>query len=166
MEFRVPNDYPLNAAGYRVNEQGNKYIRVKGVRWYTNLDYKERYEDLILYEKYSEEKYPKYENYDAINVDKTKEIPVNYDGIIGVPITFLDKYNPNQFDIIGLGISNSGIEIGVRPYKDVNKEYRKKIQKRGAVDGDLYMMNGTDVKVPYARILIKHKRRKNCEDRA
>lgn len=99
-EFKIPNDYPLNASGFRVDELGNKYIRVKGVRWWTNLDYPQRHEDLILYKTYNEEEYPKFDNYNAINVDKTSDIPVDYDGVMGVPITFLDKYNPDQFKII------------------------------------------------------------------
>jgi hypothetical protein len=74
---------------------------------------------------------------------------------MGVPITFIDKYNPDQFEIIGLGISNSGIEIGVQPYKPEHKKYRKEVQKRGAVDGDLYMMKNGIVEVPYARIIKK-----------
>ncbi len=159
-EFRVPDDYPLNAAGCRIDSDGRKYIRVKGVRWFTNLDYEERHENLVLYKKYIPEEYPKYENYDAINVNKTSEIPMNYTGVIGVPITFLDKYNPKQFEIIGLGISNSGIEIGVKPYKSEHKKYRKEIQKRGAVDGDLYMITNGIVDVPYARVLIKNKQLK------
>jgi len=76
-------------------------IRVSGVNWFTNLDHKKRHEELILFHKYSPEEYPKYENYDAIEVGKTAEIPVDYDGIMGVPITFLDKYNPEQFEILG-----------------------------------------------------------------
>lgn len=100
-EFRVPHDYPLNAAGCRVDQFGNKYIRVKGVRWFTNLDYKKRHEDLVLYKKYTPSEYPKYDNYDAINVNKAAEIPMDYEGVIGVPITFLDKYNPEQFQIVG-----------------------------------------------------------------
>ena len=99
-EFRVPDDYPLDAATFRTDYNGNKYIRVKGVRWFTNLDYKERHEDLILYKKYNEENYPKYDNFDAINIDVTKEIPMDYKGYMGVPITFMDKYNPEQFEII------------------------------------------------------------------
>jgi len=106
-EFRVPDDYPLKAAGYRIDEKGRKYIRVKGVRWFTNLDNKNRHEDLTLYKNYSEDNYPKYENYDAINVDVTAEIPCDYFGKIGVPITFLDKYSPSQFEIIALGIVGS-----------------------------------------------------------
>lgn len=101
-EFRVPKDYPLNASGCRVDEDGNRYIRVKGVRWFTNLDYDKRHEDLILYKAYTKEEYPTYDNYPAINVSKTKEIPVDYDDVMGVPITFLDKYNPDQFEILGI----------------------------------------------------------------
>lgn len=123
--------------------------------WFTNLDHKKRHEELELYKKYNPEEYPKYENYNAINVDKTADIPEDYDGEMGVPITFIDKYNPDQFEIIGLGISNSGLEIGVEPYKPEHKKYRKEIQKRGAVDGDLYMMIDNVVTVPYARIIIK-----------
>ncbi len=132
-------------------------IRVSGVHWFTNLEHKKRNEELILYKFYKEEYYPKYENYDAININKTKEIPCDYEGAMGVPITFLDKFNPNQFEIIGLGISNSGIEIGVQPYKKEHKKYRKEVQKRGAVDGDLYMIINGVVTVPYARVIIKNK---------
>ncbi len=76
-------------------------IRVSGVTWFTNLEIQKRHEDLILYKVYNETEYPKYDNYDAINVDKTKDIPCDYDGAMGVPITFLDKYNPEQFEILG-----------------------------------------------------------------
>ena len=85
--------------------------------WFTNLDIKKRHEDLILYEHYNEEKYPKYDNYDAINIDKVTEIPCDYYGIMGVPITFLDKYNPEQFEIIG--ITNHGDMAGI-PYTNDN----------------------------------------------
>ncbi len=100
-EFRVPDYYPLEAAGYRVDENGVKYIRVKGVRWFTNLDFEERHESITLYKSYTPEEYPRYVNYDAIEVSKVAEIPYDYDGEMGVPITFLDKYNPEQFEIIG-----------------------------------------------------------------
>lgn len=112
-EFRVPEDYPLTAAGCRIDEQGRKYIRVKGVRWYTNLDYDERHCDLDLWKKYTPEEYPHYDNYDAINVDVTAEIPEDYYGEIGVPITFLDKYNPSQFDIIRFRKGNDGKDLCV-----------------------------------------------------
>lgn len=100
-EFRVPDDYPIMAAGSRVDEDGNKYVRVKGVRWFTNLDYPGRHEHLNLQTAYSPGAYPKYANFDAIDVSKTMSIPFDYDGPMGVPITFIDKYNPEQFDILG-----------------------------------------------------------------
>ncbi|HFF3758585.1 TPA: adenine-specific methyltransferase EcoRI family protein [Stenotrophomonas maltophilia] len=100
-EFRVPDHYPLEAAGTRVDQDGRKYIRVKGVRWFTNMDFESRHEDIPLYKIYSAKEYPKYYNYDAIDVSKTAEIPCDYDGPMGVPITFLDKYNPTQFEILG-----------------------------------------------------------------
>jgi len=115
-EFGVPDSYPLKAAGYRIDSEGKKYIRVKGVRWFTNLDYQERHEDLILYKKYTPEDYSKYDNYDAINVNKVAEIPIDYDGVMGVPITFLDKFNPNQFEIVGLIAGN------IRGYFDTKQK--------------------------------------------
>ncbi len=105
-DFRVPDDYPLEAYEYRTDEKGNKFINVKGVRWFTNIDYKERHENLILYKHYSPELYPKYENYNVIEVSKTADIPVDYAGVMGVPISFIDKYNPEQFEIIGMAEDN------------------------------------------------------------
>ena len=112
-------------------------------------------EDIILYKHYTPEEYPKYENLDAINVNRTEDIPCDYDGLMGVPITFMDKYNPEQFEIIGVGIAGLGLAVGVKPYKPEHKKYRKEVQKRGAVDGDLYMIDGNEVVVPYSRIIIR-----------
>ena len=172
-EFRVPDDYPLDAATFRTDYNGNKYIRVKGVRWFTNLDYKERHEDLILYKKYNEENYPKYDNFDAINIDVTKEIPMDYKGYMGVPITFMDKYNPKQFEIIALGIVGSIDFTCNKKMEIINKQgeltgkytfnakgtlykkYNPKIDKtpsfKDCKTGELY-------KSIYARIIIKNKR--------
>lgn len=133
-------------------------IRVSGVHWFTNLDLNKRHEDLILYKNYTPEDYPKYENLDAINVNVTKDIPMDYAGMMGVPITFMDKYNPDQFEIIGVGIANLGLEMGIKPYTPEHKKYRKEIQKRGAVNGDLYMMVDGVVTVPYSRIIIRNKK--------
>ena len=103
-EFRVPDDYPLNASGTRIDDQGNKYIRVKGVRWFTNLDHKKRHEELVLTSFYegNEDYYPTFDNFNAIEVGVTKEIPLDYTGVMGVPLTFLDKYSPDQFEILGI----------------------------------------------------------------
>ena len=131
-EFEIPQSYPLTAAGYRITEDGKRFIKVKGVRWFTNLDYPERHEELVLYKRYTPEEYPKYDNYDAINVDKSADIPYDYDGVMGVPITFLDKYTPEQFEIMGLD----------RYVKD-NPHYGHRFTIKG--------------KETYARILIRKK---------
>jgi len=141
-EFGVPDDYPLAAAGYRVDESGKKFIRVKGVRWFTNLDYKERHEELVLFKIYDPRKYPGYDNYDAINVDKVADIPCDYDGVMGVPITFLDKYNPGQFEIVG---SDFEVEDGL--HNDLKiKGWHGKFD-RGYI-------NGTRL---YSRLLIRNR---------
>ena len=101
-EFRVPDDYPLKAAGHRVDENGHKYIRVKGVRWFTNLPHDDRNTPIDLWKKYTPEEYPVYDNYEAIEVGRLKDIPKDYDDVMGVPITFMDRYNPSQFEIVGL----------------------------------------------------------------
>jgi hypothetical protein len=149
-EFRVPDDYPLEASGCRVDSDGIKYIRVKGVRWYTNLDYPQRHENLILYKTYSPDEYPKYDNYDAIHVAKTADIPCDYDGVMGVPITFLDRYNPEQFEIIWQAAGNS--------YANAPKELLEALKFDPTVryGGGLGVgvING---KAKYARILIKRK---------
>ena len=100
-KFNVPDYYPLNAAGCGIDENGNHFIKVKGVRWFTNLDHNKRHDEMELYKHYTPEEYPTYDNFDAINVDKTADIPMDYGGVMGVPITFLDKYCPEQFEIIG-----------------------------------------------------------------
>lgn len=107
--FRVPNDYPLTASSSKI-ENGKKYVKVKGVRWFTNLDYKDLHEELDLYKKYNADVNPHYDNYDAIEVSISKEIPrdMPLDTVFGVPITFLDVYCPDQFDIIGMAKRGAG----------------------------------------------------------
>ncbi len=85
-----------------VYDENTGLVKLRNIHWYTNLDLKKRHEDLMLYKNYIPEEYPTYDNYDAINVDKVKEMPMDYEGAMGVPITFLDKYNPEQFEIIGI----------------------------------------------------------------
>ena len=120
-------------------------IRVSGVVWFTNLDIRKRHEELILFQKYqgNEENYPKYDNYDAIEVSKTQDIPKDWHGVMGVPITFLNKYNPDQFEIIG---SDYEVKEGLFP-EIVNPKWEGKID-RGYING----------KRMYARLLIKNKR--------
>nr|WP_315125823.1 adenine-specific methyltransferase EcoRI family protein [uncultured Porphyromonas sp.] len=107
-------------------------IRVSGVTWYTNLDIQKRHEELTLYKRYNPKEYPPYDNYDAINVDKTADIPCDYDGVMGVPITYLDKHNPDQFEIIGLMASTAIDEYNFGyPYINGKKKYaRILIRKR------------------------------------
>lgn len=112
-EFRVPDYYPLNASGCRIDENGHKYIRVKGVRWFTNLDVPIRHKNLTLYKKYTPTEYPKYDNYDAIEVSKVADIPYDYEGAMGVPITFIDKYNPKQFEIIKFRKGNNDKDLSI-----------------------------------------------------
>ena len=174
-EFRVPESYPLTAAGQRVDEQGNKFVRVKGVRWFTNIEHGRRHEPLILMSMednliYGSKTvrsvgYPKYDNYDAIEVPETKGIPSDYAGVMGVPISFLDKYNPEQFEIIGY----DGDE------HLVTKQYGKKEkvvdgQRMKSVTGTLgctiryeefgegtFFDVGYPVKNCYKRIFIRHR---------
>ncbi len=152
-EFRVPDSYPLQAAGWRIDEAGAKYIRVKGVRWYTNLDHGRRHEPLrlmtmednIRFSKHKVvrgSKYKKYDNYDAIDVGFTDAIPSDYDQVMGVPISFLDKYSPDQFEILGMAASSyDAFMVGI-PFK-------------GDKDGRP-LIDGANT---YARIMIRHKRR-------
>ena len=128
------------------NDHREGMIRVSGVTWFTNLEIKKRHEDLILYKKYTPEEYSKYVNYDAIEVPKTELIPMNYDGVMGVPITFLDKYNPEQFEIVGFNLNCANMDI---------------IKKRlGKLNGGpaFYIENQGELKRVYTRILIRHKK--------
>ena len=141
-EFRIPDYYEVRSKSLRIDEKGRRYIRVVGVRWYTNIDYEARHEELILYKHYTPEEYPKFDYYDAINVNKTVDIPGDYFDIIGVPITYLDKHNPEQFEIInGIG-RYACIEA---PYTNPPGTY------------------GTDIngKHTYFRVLIKRRTHEN-----
>lgn len=135
--FRIPNSYEK----YHKIENGEKYAFVASTVWFTNLDYQKRHEDIILYKTYknSEEEYPKYDYYDAINVNKTKEIPLDYNGYIGVPITFLNKFNPDQFEIID-GLNRYSILDGST--EETKGKY-------------LAQVNGKPI---YVRIVIKNKK--------
>jgi len=142
MEFKVPDHYEARETRYRQDETGQKWRSLGNICWYTNLDIAKRHEDLILYKPYNKNDYLDYENYSAINVDKVADIPIDYDGVMGVPVTFLSKYNPEQFEI--LGQTHSG---------DISKEVESlrtdvKKRHRGIIDG----------KQKYARILIRNKR--------
>ena len=139
-KFGVPESYPLNAAGCGIDENGQRFIRVKGVRWFTNMDYPQRHELLPLYKKYTPAEFPEYDNYEAINVNKTADIPYDYDGVMGVPITFMDKYNPEQFEILSANDWRRSDKVPIKPHGLIK-------DKDGTING-----NAT-----YARILIRRK---------
>ena len=159
-------------AGHFINTEYEDYatagdhkdgmIRVSGVVWLTNLDLNKRHEDLILFKKYTPEEYPTYDNFNAINVDVTKDIPADYIGLMGVPITFLDKYNPDQFEIIGLGQGNLYRELTP---KGLSQKFVDDYYKSGGTGFikenhpilAYYDLNGKPV-IPYMRIIIKNKK--------
>lgn len=147
-KFFVPECYPLNAAGCGIDDDGRRFIRVKGVRWFTNLKTNRSKNFLELASLYNKDEYPLYENYDAIEVGRTENIPTDYDGVMGVPITFLDKYSPDQFKIIMLANGNARTNVSSKVLSEVN--YRKHSEDRGGVG----IINGRRV---YARILIRRK---------
>lgn len=155
--FDVPEDYTLpekykgadksllRSNGYILDDSGNLIQRNLGnICWFTNLDIEKRHENIILYKKYSPEEYIKYDNFDAINVDEVQDIPIDYYGMMGVPISFLDKYNPEQFVLVGIGSGTLAASIGVK------KNYR------GRTDISYTSKNGKP-KCPFGRIIIKRK---------
>ena len=117
--FIVPDHYELYGTEAKIDDNGNRIISSNNCLWLTNLDHKKRHEDIVLYKSYKPEEYPTYDNYDAIEVSKTKEIPMDYAGAMGVPITFLDKYNPEQFEIIGLANDKREIDDAFIQGKEV-----------------------------------------------
>lgn len=157
-EFRVPDSYPLNSAGWRVDEDGSKFIRVKGVRWFTNIEHGRRHQpinlmtmdDNIKFSKHIDVRelgYRKYDNFDAIEIPYTDAIPSDFEGAMGVPISFLDKYSPEQFEIIGsFNAGAHGTELGA-------------VKTETEVKGKTILWNGPVVnKQPlYKRIVIRHK---------
>lgn len=169
-EFRVPDEYPLLAAGWRVDEAGNKYLRVKGVRWYTNIEHGRRHQPLPLMTKADNLKFSKhkeiknqkdylhYVNFDAIDIPYTDAIPSDYEGNMGVPISFLDKYCPEQFEILGIDGGDMGASYGVS--NNLTKAQCDQLFKehKGFRKGKLcYRDTNNKLQVCYRRILIHKK---------
>jgi hypothetical protein len=147
MEFRVPDHYEPRETRYREDKDGQKWRSLGNTCWFTNLDISKRHEEIILYKNYSPEEYPTYANCDAIEVGQTKHIPMDYMGAMGVPITFLDKFNPDQFEVIG-----SSRTLG-SPMSDVAK---KGTYAQGGPR--FYLANGNgSYRRLYDRIVIKRK---------
>lgn len=126
-------------------------IRVSGVTWFTNLDIDKRHEVFDLYQRYESEKYITYQNFDCIHIENTADIPADYPGKMAVPVTFLNNYNPEQFEILGLAHGNLGVQLGLRPY-----DRKFKSQNKGLRDGDLYYLKDGKVCIPYTRIVIRN----------
>lgn len=142
-KFEVPIDFERENT--YVDSNGKKYAKFGNICWYTNLDHKKRHEEIDLVCRYSSEEYPHYFNYNGIEIGKTADIPYDYDGIMGVPITFFDKYNPDQFEIIGIGLELANMDI-VR-------------NRLGKLNGGprLYIEKGKEIVRLYERILIRNK---------
>lgn len=111
MAFTVPNDSEPRATRFWIDERGQKWRSLGNTCWFTNLEHNKRHDEIPLFKKYSPNDYPKYVNYDAIEVSKVCDIPCDYDGVMGVPITFMDKYNPNQFEIVGMSLDLANMSI-------------------------------------------------------
>ncbi|HHT9146855.1 MAG TPA: adenine-specific methyltransferase EcoRI family protein [Candidatus Wunengus sp. YC61] len=141
--FQVPADYDIQTESRIKIENGIKYLSMGSIMWFTNLDTTKRHQELTFYKKYTSEEYLKYDNYAAINVNRVSDIPMDYDGIMGVPITFFDKYNPDQFEVID-GLNR----YTVLDVAGLNEN---------AVNNHLHMteING---KSTYFRVLIKNKK--------
>jgi hypothetical protein len=172
-EFMVPDTYPIEAAGWRIDEKGKKYIRVKGVRWFTNLEHGRRHEPLKLmtmqdnirygrHKELKEKGYKHYINYDGIEVPYTDAIPSDFEGVMGVPITFLDKYCPEQFSIVGMceNLDLYGLKTRTFSSEECRAAYQSKFGRPGTYDlnaaGVVQMEDGHLEKV-YQRILIQKK---------
>lgn len=173
-EFEVPDEYPLNAAGWRIDETGRKFLRIKGVRWFTNLDHGRRHlplplmtmKDNFKFSKLKEIKgkdsYQRYENYDAIEIPFTLAIPSDYAGVMGVPISFLDKYSPEQFEIVGMCENQDLYQLKTKIYStaECKAAYLAKFGKKGTYDlnaSGVLMRDGLLEKV-YQRVLIRNKK--------
>ena len=145
--FKVPDSYEVKKTDFKIDENGQKWRRMGNICWFTNVDIEKRHENMVLFRNYTPELYPKYDNYDAINVNKTVDIPCDYYGVMGVPITFLDKYNPDQFEIVAFRKGNDGKDLvysfpNCSQNSNVERERERERERRTTVR-------------PYFRILIR-----------
>lgn len=131
-KFLVPCDYPLEASKGGIDEDGNRYVMVKGVRWFTNMRHGAINPPLVTRASYDPGRYARYDNFEAINVDRVKDIPMDYAGCMGVPISFLDRYDPKQFEIVGFRKGNDGKDLSINgkcPYMRVIIRRKNKCRK-------------------------------------
>jgi len=149
--FIIPKHYSLHGTEARIDENGDRIVSSNNTCWFTNLDIDKRHEELILYKKYNKSEYPTYYNYDAIEVSKTSDIPVDYKGAMGVPITFMNKHNPDQFKIIGLANDKREIHDALVQGKPTHLDEKHK-KFVGMV-----LKKENKLHAPYARIIIEKK---------
>ena len=150
--FRVPDYYEEKKTDFKIDEFGNKWRRMGNICWLTNLDIEKRHENIILYKNYEPALYPKFDNYDCIEVSKTAEIPCDYYDIMAVPITFVDKYNPEQFEILGITDRQNSSGLRIKKYTAEDSPKFNDLNARGVIK------IGSDYKSIYARILIRRKK--------
>ena len=128
--FKVPDSYEEKKTDFKIDETGQKWRRMGNICWFTNLDIEKRHENMVLFRAYTPEKYPTYDNYDAINVDRTVDIPCDYYGVMGVPITFLSQYNPEQFEIVAFRKGNDGKDL-VYSFTDSSQNVQVERERAG-----------------------------------
>ena len=150
--FQVPSDYDIQTETRIKIENGVKYFSMGRIVWFTNLDTTKRHEELTFYKKYNLEEHLKYDNYEGINVDKVSDIPMDYDGVMGVPITFLDKYNPAQFEILGITDRQNTSDLRTKKYTLDDSPKFNDLNARSV------LKIGKTYKAVYARLLIRNKR--------
>lgn len=150
--FIVPKHYSLYGTEARIDENGNRIVSSNNTCWFTNLDISKRHEELILYKSYNGTEYQKYDNYEAIEVSRTKDIPMDYKGLMAVPITFLDKYNPDQFEILGIMDRENSSGLRTKKYEKSKVSNANDLNARGVIK-----ING-EYKAIYARVLITNSR--------
>ena len=133
--FKIPPENARNFAN-GVYDKTTGLVKFRNVGWFTNLDIAKRHEDLILFKNYTPEEYPTYDNYDAIEASETKDIPVDYYGAMGVPITFLDKYNPMQFEILGITDRDNNSGLKTKEYTPADAKNHSDLNRRGSIKID------------------------------
>lgn len=170
--FKVPDSYEEKKTDFKIDENGQKWRRMGNICWFTNVDIEKRHENMTLFRNYTAEDYPMYDNFNAIEVSKTADIPCDYDGVMGVPITFMSQYSPEQFEILGLsqkcGFGAESIKL-YDDYREIRqdgsftgssgrKTNGNPMLKGKPTSGNYYIKGSDCVHSLYSRIFIKRKR--------
>lgn len=170
MDFRVPDHYMPRKTGFWIDDDGQKWRGVGPICWFTNLELRKRHEDLILYKEYSSGEYPAYDNFEAIEVSKVADIPKDYSGVMGVPITYLTKHSPDQFEIVGIskawwGMASKTYPTHIQVSPNGKKSNVKTLNRGPAMKVSsppkgktYYMVDGEYFMNLYQRIFIRNKK--------